>query len=123
MFNIFWQTIKEKKWALLIYCLAIILFIWMYISLFPSIKNSIGSMEQYLKSFPKGFMEAFGFNMKSFGTFEGYIGSEQFSFIWPIMLIALMVSMGSAFLAGEIEKGTIGILLSQPVSRVKIFLG
>jgi ABC-2 type transport system permease protein len=121
MINIFWETIKEKKWSLLIYCIAIILFIWMYVALFPSIKDSIGNMEQYLNSFPKAFMDAFGFDVKSFGTFEGYIGSEQFSFIWPIMLIALVVSLGSAFLAGEIEKGTIGILLSQPVSRVKIF--
>lgn len=123
MLNISWQAIKEKKWTILIYSLAIILFLWMYIALYPSFSKSIGSMAEYLKSFPKSFMEAFGFEIESMSTFEGYLGSEQFTFIWPIMLIALMVSCGSAFLAGEIEKGTIGVLLSQPVSRAKIFLG
>jgi len=43
--------------------------------------------------------------------------------MWPIILIALTVSLGSSLIAGEIEKKTIGILLSQPVSRFKIFWG
>lgn len=123
MFNIIWQTLKEKKWSLLIYCLAVILFLWMYIALFPSFKDQMVNLEQYMKSFPESFMKAFGFEIQYFGTLEGYLASEQFSLIWPIMLIALMVACGSSYLAGEIERGTIGILLSQPIPRIKIFFG
>jgi len=123
MFNIFWQTIKEKKWTLLIYCLGVILFLWMYIVLFPTFKDQMANLIEYMKSLPEGFMKAFGFEIDSFATLEGYLASEQFSFIFPIMLIALMVSCGSTYLAGEIEKGTMGFLLSQPISRLKLFLG
>jgi ABC-2 type transport system permease protein len=122
MFNIFLRTIKERKWTVLIYCIGVLLFLWMYIALFPTFKGQMANLEQYMKAFPESFMKAFGFEIQYFGTLEGYLASEQFSFIWPIMLIALMVSMGSSFLAGEIEKGTIAILLSQPISRIKIFL-
>lgn len=90
--------------------------------LFPSFKNSIGSLNEYLKSLPEGFLKAFGFEMNAFSTFEGYIASEQFSFIWPLFVILLAISLATSFFAGEVEKGTIEILLSQPISRTKIFL-
>ena len=122
MFNVFWRTIKDKKWTILVYCLAVIIFLWMYIALFPSFQKAVGTLNQYLKSFPQSFLKAFGIEANSFTTFEGYISSEQYSFVWSILLIALVVSMANSFLAGETEKGTIGILLSQPISRIKIFL-
>ncbi len=123
MFNIFLHTVKERRWTIIVYCVSIVLFLWMYISLFPSLQKSIGALEEYMKNFPEGFMKAFGFEIDSFSTFEGYLASEQFSFIWPFFVIALLISLGSSFFSGEIEKGTIELLLSQPISRVKIFLG
>lgn len=121
MFTIFWRTIKDRKLSILIYCLTSVLFIWMYIALFPSISKSFAQLESYLASFPKGFLDAFGLDAKTFVTFEGYIGSEQFTFVWPIMVIAMMISFAGGAIAGEIEKGTVEILLSQPMSRLKIF--
>lgn len=123
MFNIYWQTIKDKKWSLLIYSLAVILFLWMYIALFPTFKDQMSNLEAYMKSLPESIMKAFGFELQAFRTLEGFLASEQFSLIWPIMLIALVTSCSSTYLGGEIEKKTIGILLSQPVSRIKIFFG
>jgi len=121
MFSIFWRTIKDRKLSLLVYCITALLFIWMYIALFPSISKSFGQLESYINTFPKGFLDAFGLDAKTFTTFEGYIGSEQFTFVWPIMIIAMMISFAGGAIAGEIEKGTIEILLSEPISRLKIF--
>jgi ABC-2 type transport system permease protein len=123
MFNIFKKTLQEKKWTIIIFCLASILFIWMYVVLFPSIQESMGAINEYLKTLPESFMNAFGFEAETFGTFEGYIGGEQFSFIWPFMLLALMISYANAAIANETEKKTIGVLLAQPISRLKLFFG
>lgn len=122
MFSIFLRTIKDKKWTIIIYCLAVILFLWMYIALFPAFSKSFGEMEKMLSTFPKGFLDAFGFDSKAFTTFEGYIGSEQFTLVWPIMIIAMMISFAGGAVAFEIEKGTIETLLAQPISRLKIFI-
>lgn len=121
MFTIFFRTIKDRKLTILIYCLAVIGFLWMYISLFPSISQSFDQLKGYLNTFPKGFMDAFGIDAESFTTFEGFIGSEQFTFIWPIMLVLLTISFSAGAIAGEIEKNTVELLLSQPISRLKIF--
>jgi ABC-2 type transport system permease protein len=98
-------------------------FAWMYIALFPTFSESFEQMKSLIDSFPKAFLDAFGFDPDSFMTFEGFIGSEQFTFIWPIMMITLTISFAGGAIAEEIEKGTIEILLSQSISRIKIFLG
>jgi len=115
------RTLKDRKWTIIIYCLAVVLFLWMYIALFPSIVESFDSLKGYLANFPEGIMKAFGIDAESFVTFEGYIGSEQFTFIWPIMIIALSTSLSGQLLAGEVEKGTAEFLLAQPLSRIKLF--
>lgn len=122
MLIIFWQTIKDRKKSLFIYCLVSILFLWMYVGLYPAIGKTFSEFGRFMESFPKGFLEALGIDIKSFFTFEGFIGSEQFTFVWPIMAILLLVSFSSWSFAGEIDKGTIETLLSQPLSRFKIFL-
>ncbi len=121
MLALFWRTIKDRKITIIVYSVTAILFLWMYIALFPTISESFDQLKTYIESFPQGIMEAFGVDAETFVTFEGYIGSEQFSFVWPIMIIALMISFSGWSIAGEVEKSTIEILLSQPISRLKIF--
>jgi len=123
MWAIFKQTIKDRKMSLLIYCLFAIFFLWMYVAMFPSIRDKSAEMTKLLEAYPKSFMDAFGLKMEelSFTKLESFLAMEQFSFVWPIMMIALMVSLGGSAIAGEIEKGTIETLLSQPISRLKIF--
>ncbi|NTU70018.1 ABC transporter permease subunit [bacterium] len=121
MFTIIFRFLKDKKLTIASYTLAVILFLWMYIVLFPSIKDSFSELQKMLHAMPEGMLKAFGFEVSTFGTFEGYIGSEQFTAIWPIMIIALCSSFAGNALAAEVEKGTAEVLLSQPISRLRIF--
>jgi len=122
MWTIFWRTIKDRRVLLLIYCLSSIALLWMYIALFPSFKDQTANLEQLMKSYPESFMKAFNFDIKSFTTLEGFLSTEQFSLMWPLVLILMLVGYAGSSFAGEIEKGTIEILLSQPISRVKLFI-
>lgn len=122
MFSIFLKTIKEKKWQILLYSLFGAVFLWMYIALFPTVQKSSADVSGLIKNLPEGLNKAFSLDAQSFTTFEGLVAGKEFSLVWPIMLIGLAVSFGSSFFSGEIEKGTIDILLSEPISRTKIFL-
>jgi ABC-2 type transport system permease protein len=122
MFSIIGRTLKDRRIILLIYCLASIGLLWMYIGLFPYFRDQAASMEKLLAAYPESLMKAFNFDIKSFITIEGYLSSEQFSFVWPIMTIFMLIGYAGSSLAGEVEKGTIEILLSQPISRTKLFL-
>lgn len=50
-------------------------------------------------------------------TPEGFYQAEMFSITGPVAIIALTASMGAKALAGEEEKGTMGVLLSNPITR------
>lgn len=123
MWTIFLRQLKDRRMLLLIYVVAIVVFLWMYIGFFPSFKDQTANLEELLKSFPESLSKAMNFDIKSFTTIEGFISTEQFSFVWPIMLIFMVVGFAGSAFSGEIEKGTIEILLSQPISRIKLFFG
>ena len=123
MLAIFWRTFKDRRISLLIYSLAAIGLILVYVSIYPSIKAQSASFETLLKTYPEGFLKAFNVDLATYTTIEGYLSAEQFSFVYPLMVIFILVGYAGAAIAGEIEKGTIETLLSAPVSRLKIFLG
>lgn len=122
MWTIFTRALKDRRILILIYSLAGIAILWMYIGIFPSFKEQSASMEQLLKSYPESLMKAFNFDIKNFVTIEGFLSTEQFSFMWPILVIVMLVGYAGSAFAGEVEKGTIELLLSQPLSRIKLFL-
>lgn len=125
MIAIFFQTIKNRQKTLLVYCLTAVIFLWLYIAIFPSIQAQSSVLVDLVKVMPEPFLKAFGIEVDLYRnlTLESFLATEYFSFILPLMMIALMVSAASKAIAGEIEKGTIDILLSQPISRFQIFLG
>ena len=121
--GLFWRTIKDKKISLIIYSVASLGFLEMYIALFPSLQKQSQQLSELMNSYPESFFKAFNINPKtlSFSEIGSYLGMEQFNFIWPIMAIAFAIGFANYALAGEVEKGTAEILLSQPISRLKVF--
>ena len=123
MKTIFWRTILDRKISLLAYCFGAILFLWIYVGMFPGIQSQSANMMKLLESYPQAMLKAFNIESLDFTHLENFVAMEHFSFVWPIMAIFLLVSLGGSSIAGEIERGTIEVLLSQPISRVKIFFG
>ncbi len=122
IFDIIKKDIKEKKLSLIIYCLTGIFLVWLYISIYPSMAKQAADFEKLIAAFPKDFLKAFGFQGSYLENAESLLSTELFGLIWPIMTVILLLSRVAGGIAGEIESGTIGTLLSQPISRTKIFL-
>lgn len=122
MGTVFWRILKDRRSIFLVYLLVNIGLLLMYISLFPSFKNQSAAMAQMIKSYPESFLKAFNFDIANFTTIEGFLSTEQFSFMWPMLLILMTIGFAGTAFAGEIEQGTIELLLSQPISRLKLFL-
>ncbi|HSX14751.1 MAG TPA: ABC transporter permease subunit [Candidatus Saccharimonadales bacterium] len=123
--NRVWVIIRrdqaDRKVSLIIYCAVILAFITLYSSLYPSIHSQAANLNQLLKSYPKSLASAFNLEDLSFDTLEKYIAAEIFSFSWLILTIILMLSRAANALAGEVERGTMSFLLSQPIKRLQLF--
>lgn len=124
MLGIVKRFILDKWRSLLIYIGSSLAFSEMYVALYPFIRDQLENLEGFLESFPEEIMAAFGFTAEtmSFATVESLMATEMFSLIWPIILIILATSLANHSFAGDLEKGTIDLTLSQPISRQRLFL-
>lgn len=123
MISIIVRTLKDRRWSVVIYTVVGVLFVWMYVGMFPTFADKADQFNQLLDAYPESMMDAFGVKDAAsiFNNVENFLAMENYSFLWPILAIALAVSVGGYSIAGEIEQKTIETLLAQPVSRIKIF--
>src|SRR3989339_395682 len=121
MLALFWRSLRDRKNSIIIYTVVSVGLILMYAALFPTVKSQADQMQTLLKAYPKSFMKAFNMDNAFFSNYESYMSTEEFSLMWPILLFCMVIAWGGSAIAGEIDKGTMKFLLSQPISRTKIF--
>ncbi|MBU6389272.1 ABC transporter permease subunit [Patescibacteria group bacterium] len=119
--RIFSSYFKERWVILLIYVVALFLLMWMYIGLFPSIKSQAQSFNQLIQQMPEGLRSAFGADAFDYSNLGSYLSTEMFGFLWPLVMIIFTLSWAANALAGEVELGTVEIVLSKPVSRLRVY--
>lgn len=122
MWALFQRTIKDRKLVWFIYIITACVFILMHTSIFPSFKDQQIDISKMMESMPEGFVQAFGLDDYDMSIYENYIAAEEFTLMWPLLLIILAISTAGSAIASEIEKGTIEILISQPISRTTLYI-
>jgi ABC-2 type transport system permease protein len=115
------KELRQRRWLLMGYTITALVFTLMYASVYPSIHEQSSQFTQLFNSYPKAFLDAFGIGQVNMSTFEGYLAMEHYSLVWPMMAALIAISFAAGALSGEIEKGTATMLLSLPVSRLKLF--
>lgn len=125
MFAIILRTIKDRKISLLAYCLASALFVWMFVAMYPSLLEEAEQFQELFKSYPPEFFQAFGMSADDVGfdTIEKFLSLENFSILWPLMAIFMVISIAAGAISMEIERGTIENFLAKPVSRLRFYFG
>ena len=123
MLTIIIRTLRDRKTSLIVFTLAAILMMWLYIAMYPAILEQSEALTEAYANLSESMLKLFGDNgTLSFDTIEKFLALEYFNFLWPIMSIFLLVAIAGTGIAGDIENGTAQILLSSPVSRVQIFM-
>jgi len=97
--------------------------IWpaMYVALYPSI-GALGELEKMLDQFPPAIREFFASSSLNLSTPEGFLNMELFTFVAPLLVLAYTVVVCGGATAGEEEKGTLDLLLANPVPRWRIIV-
>ncbi|MBV8196473.1 MAG: ABC transporter permease subunit [Candidatus Dormibacteraeota bacterium] len=108
-----WRALAAFGAGLLLLALA-------YLAFYPSIHNSGTNIQQLLNTLPAGLRDAFLGAGVDYNTPSGYIGTELFAVILPVILVALAIVNGSRALAGEEGNGTLDLVLSAPLRRSRL---
>jgi ABC-2 type transport system permease protein len=121
MWQIALRELRDRKWSLLAYSLGSLLMLWLYVATFRSSQNSTQQLQELVKTYPKGLLDALGLSNLNLDTIEKYLNAKHFSLIWPLLAIILGLSRAGSQIAGEIQTGTMGLLLALPLKRWQIF--
>ena len=114
--NLISRSILDRRLSLLIYACGVAAYGGMLLAIWPSMSGDLSSLEQLWENYPEGLKQIFGADIP-FTQFDGFLTLEYFSIMWVIIAVAFSASVATSSLAGEVDKGTMELLLSQPISR------
>jgi ABC-2 type transport system permease protein len=92
----------------------------MQMAVYPSVRSQGAKMRDLVSSYPTAFKAMFGMEGVDFTSGPGYLSTETFSLLAPLMLIGLGIALGTGAIAGEEERGTLDLLMASPVSRGRV---
>jgi len=118
--TVFAKTLRDQRRSYAWWVAGFVGTVLMYAAIWPTITESAGQLEDYIRNLPDVFREMLG--SAGFGTPEGYLQSELFSFLAPILLLVYAIGAGARAIAGEEEAGSLDVLLSTPVRRRRVLL-
>jgi len=117
--SVFERTFHEHRrsilaWSAGLFGLAVIM-----AALYPTIRSN-PQLATLHETYPKALRSLFGITDLTTGI--GFMRAEVFSLVAPLLLIVLAVLWGGDLIAGEEDRGTIDILLANPISRGRVLL-
>ncbi|MDV7399338.1 hypothetical protein RZS08_48450, partial [Arthrospira platensis SPKY1] len=90
------------------------------VAVYPSIRDTGAELEAYIESLPEGLMDAFGLGGASLTSPEGYLTSQLYSNLYPIILLIMGIGAATWTIAGAERDGTLEATLAAPVGRVSV---
>lgn len=117
--NVFLKGLRERRVSMIWWAVGIGLTIILTVSIYPSMRTNTGLQDYADQS--SDVMKAFA-GTTDFVSPVGYLNSQLFFMMLPIILGIFAIAIGSDALAGEEGRGTLDLLLSAPLSRRKAVL-
>ena len=114
------KTFRDHWKSLLAWGSVIVFMSTIELYVYPTIAKTGDGMNQLLESFPDAIKEIF--RMQDYTSGAGFLSTELFSLMIPLVLIAVGATWGSSATAQDEEDGTADLLFSLPVSRSKVML-
>lgn len=120
--NLIRKMVSDRWRGTLVYGAGIVAYVLMLTSMFPSITKIGAAKKAYMEDLPEGFLKFF--NVKDFNitSFDNYMTLQFLGLIWIIVMAAFVIALARGMVAGEIQDGTLELLLAQPIARWNILL-
>lgn len=120
--SVFLKTLADMRRGLVWWSLGLAGMSALMIAVYPTVRDN-PELNKMVRDYPqalKAFI-AFGGEL-DYVSGAGYLGSELFSFMVPLLLLVAAVGAGARAIAGEEERGTLDLLLANPISRRRLVL-
>jgi ABC-2 type transport system permease protein len=115
------QMLRERRRGVLWWSVAIAALTLITAASYPAIKEAGSVFDQLMEQMPEGMLELFG-AQGGITSPAGYLNSQLYSNILPILLLVYGIGMAAWTVAGTEREGTLEPLLANPVSRSRVAL-
>lgn len=117
MFNLFFKTLRDKRFFLLGWSLGLLFLGFLMVTFFPSFNG--GQVDDLMKSLPPALAGLVG-DLQDWRELPGYIGSQIYDIRLPIFVSILSILLAIGLTVGEEDKGQLRTLVALPIGRSKI---
>ena len=120
--NTFWKTLRDLRRALAWWSLGTVALSAFIVAVYPSVRDN-PELNKMVENYPDALKALFGLGQGvDYTSAVGYLNSELFSFMLPLLLLVAAIGAGARAIAGEEERGTLDLVLANPVSRRRLIL-
>jgi ABC-2 type transport system permease protein len=112
----FRRSLRTLRWPVIGYGIGLAAWALLIAAIFPTMGASYGQLQ-----LPDVYREMFGLGAGSLGEFRSFANIEFYQWV-PIVLAIYVITAATGTLAGEEGRGSLEILLAQPVSRRRLFV-
>lgn len=112
-------TMKLRKTSTLWWSFAMAMFIFINMIFYPSFKNDAEELQKSFENLPDAALQFIGGSSDFFSP-VGFMNSQVYFIMLPMILGILAIALGSGLIAREELDKTIEGLLARPISRTKL---
>jgi ABC-2 type transport system permease protein len=110
------ETIRERRRSVVWWALGLAALIALNVAFYPSVRDD-RALSDYAKDLPESVRALFVGGELDLTSPAGYLNSQIFALLAPILFLIFAIGAGSAAVAGEEERGTLDLVLAQPLRR------
>lgn len=122
MISLFAKTLGDQRRSLVFWSLGLAATAFLMVMFYPTIAESASAIEQYFEAIPPELLALFAGAITDFTSPAGFLNTELFFLIIPLLFMIFAIGRGSGAIAGEEESGTLDILLSYPLPRWQVII-
>lgn len=91
------------------------------IAFWPTISEQQEELNRLVESYPEALVALFaGGGALDLASEAGFLDSQLYAFMFPVVVLVFAVGFGAGAIAGEEDRGTMELLLAQPLSRRRL---
>jgi ABC-2 type transport system permease protein len=124
LFYLIRHTMRQQVRSVIIWGAALGLLSLVSVAFFPSLEDQGDQLNQLMESYPPKMRDLFGMSEGTdLTTIEGFLSSQVLSFMAPLALAFFPILASAGAIAGAEERGTIDVLLGNPIPRWQLVIG
>ena len=114
------KTLRDQRRSLAWWSLGLALLIAFVVLVYPTVRDR-PELNKLVEDYPEVLRALIGGGAAlDFTSPAGYLNNELFSFMAPVIFLVFAIGFGANAIAGEEDRGTLDLLLANPISRERL---